>query len=143
MKLITLIFFFLFLFHSLWQVQFCPLSKSATCTAYLRFKSAKVCHVGWIKTTEENGKFFSKLHKQVQCPLFHRGLRQMHQEKKVLKLDNKQIGRNLLHTQHCPLKATSKTPSEPEKLPTAAGSRASRSEAEKRGPSVARAHMDS
>lgn len=63
-------------------------------------------------------------------------------KRSVLKLDNKQIFRNLLHTQHHPLKATSKTPSEPEKLPPAAGSKASRNDAEKRGPSVARAHVD-
>ena len=64
-------------------------------------------------------------------------------EKNVLKLCNKQIGRNLLHTQHCPLKATSKPPSEPEKFPTAADSRASRNATEKTGPSVAKAHVDS
>lgn len=80
------------------------------------------------------------------CPMspFSQGFEADALEKKfVFKLDNKQIGRNFLHTQRCPLKATSKTSSEPEKLPTAAGSRASRNGAEKRGPSVARAHMDS
>lgn len=74
---------------------------------------------------------------------FSQGIEADPLEKNVLKLDSKQICRNFLHTQHCPLKATSKTPSEAEKLPAAAGSRASRNDAEKRGPSVARTHVDS
>lgn len=131
-KLKTLFFL---LYYSLSEVQFCPLCKSATCTAYLGFKSAKVCHVGCRKI----GISFLNYSKKFNVP-FLIGVwgRCIRKKKKVLKkLDNKQIGRNLLHAQHCPLKATSKTPSEPEKLSTAAGSRTSRNNAEKRECSAA------
>lgn len=73
---------------------------------------------------------------------FSRWLEADASEKDVLKLCNKQIGRNLLHTQHRPLEATSAT-FRTREIPYSCRQQGSRSATEKTGPSVAKAYMDS